>query len=368
MRFILCSIFILLISPAQITAQSSSSSPPPPSSYQYADFSPSMAILIVVLVAAMFFMAFFSVYIRYCSQSATTSAQATADGRNRRAAARGLNPEVISTFPTFPYSDVKELKIGKGALECAVCLNEFEDDETLRLIPKCDHVFHPECIDEWLSLHTTCPVCRANLAPEEADSVGELTRESESIDDVEAQLGEADADTQQQRPIEELVNVNVHVDGPDVISVDKALNRNRTRRSRSGRPPKFPRSHSTGHSLVHPGENTDRFTLKLSVESRKLLMNRKLNRSSSMFLTSLPRQGSSVRGYRTGAGAGEGSSRGRSYGWLGRSDRWAINIPSFFSRSMSLRSPRVGASDREPSSIRSSKQENSFGDSSRPPV
>ncbi|KAL2924561.1 E3 ubiquitin-protein ligase ATL31 [Bienertia sinuspersici] len=27
------------------------------------------------------------------------------------------------------------------------CLNEFEDKETLRLLPVCDHVFHPECID-----------------------------------------------------------------------------------------------------------------------------------------------------------------------------------------------------------------------------
>ncbi|KAF9604768.1 hypothetical protein IFM89_010309 [Coptis chinensis] len=64
------------------------------------------------------------------------------------------------------YSVVKGLKIGKGALECAVCLNEFEDDETLRLLPKCDHVFHPECIDAWLASHTTCPVCRANLTPD----------------------------------------------------------------------------------------------------------------------------------------------------------------------------------------------------------
>ncbi|GMP45496.1 hypothetical protein CsSME_00014004 [Camellia sinensis var. sinensis] len=26
--------------------------------------------------------------------------------------------------------------------------------ENLRLIPKCDHVFHPECIDAWLNSHT----------------------------------------------------------------------------------------------------------------------------------------------------------------------------------------------------------------------
>ncbi|KAF9602633.1 hypothetical protein IFM89_030521 [Coptis chinensis] len=64
------------------------------------------------------------------------------------------------------YSVVKGLKIGKGALECAVCLNEFGNDETLRLLPKCDNVFHPECIDAWLASHTTCPVCRANLTPD----------------------------------------------------------------------------------------------------------------------------------------------------------------------------------------------------------
>ena len=55
------------------------------------------------------------------------------------------------------------LKIGKGTLECTICLCEFEDDETLRLIPKCDHVFRPECIDMWLESYTTCPVCLANL-------------------------------------------------------------------------------------------------------------------------------------------------------------------------------------------------------------
>ena len=36
---------------------------PSPDPYQYAKFSPSMAIIVVVLIAALFFMSFFSIYI-----------------------------------------------------------------------------------------------------------------------------------------------------------------------------------------------------------------------------------------------------------------------------------------------------------------
>ncbi|XP_028771859.1 RING-H2 finger protein ATL11-like [Neltuma alba] len=89
-----------------------------------------------------------------------------------RAQGRGVSPEIIQSFPTFLYSTVK----GRGALACAVCLNEYEDDDTLRLIPKCRHVFHPECIDGWLASHYTCPLCRANLlVPVVLQSESEVT-------------------------------------------------------------------------------------------------------------------------------------------------------------------------------------------------
>ncbi|KAH0868613.1 hypothetical protein HID58_075635 [Brassica napus] len=84
---------------------------------------------------------------------------------SERQTACGLDASVIETFPTFRYSTVKTLRIGKAALECPVCLNGFEDDETLRLIPHCCHVFHTCCIDAWLRSHVTCPFCRANLVP-----------------------------------------------------------------------------------------------------------------------------------------------------------------------------------------------------------
>ncbi|KAM0871206.1 hypothetical protein ACQ4PT_039576 [Festuca glaucescens] len=49
---------------------------------------------------------------------------------------------------------------------CAVCLGEMEDGELGRLLPACRHVFHVGCIDAWLRLSSTCPVCRSAVRTE----------------------------------------------------------------------------------------------------------------------------------------------------------------------------------------------------------
>lgn len=313
--------------------------------YQYAKFSPSMAIIVVVLIAALFFMGFFSIYIRHCSEAQPGSSVRARVFSRRGNVQRGLDPEVIEMFPTLVYSTVKGLKIGKSALECAVCLNEFEDDETLRLIPKCDHVFHPDCIDAWLAAHTTCPVCRANLVPQPGESL-HLPPELNAESDVEAQN-----DVAVESPNRETEREPGTSEEPPLMSIKGMLNRNRTRRSRSSRTRRlpFPRSHSTGHSLVQPGENTERFTLRLPIEVRKQVMNQKLSRATSMVV--LPREGSTRRGYRTGW---EGSSRGRNNRRLekldtaAKSDRWGFSMtPPFFGRAWSLKSPKVAANNGE---------------------
>ncbi|KAJ7978010.1 putative Ring finger protein [Quillaja saponaria] len=357
------SLFILLLSPALPLASGQGGFTPPQSDqYPYNRFSPSLAVIIVVLVAALFFMGFFSLYIRHCNDSASNNAGQVggAAARSRRAA-RGLDPAVIETFPTLEYTMVKGLKIGKGALECAVCLCEFEDDEKLRLIPKCDHVFHPDCIDEWLKSHTTCPVCRANLAPETDEAVHEHP-ELNTETDIEAQNDAVDPVREDQHE-----DVDRHPVEPEVMCVDQTLNRNRTRGRSTRR--KFPRSHSTGHSLIQPGENTERFTLRLPVEVRnQILMNRKFQRATSMIV--LPRESSSRRGYRTG---GEGSSRGKLGKRLERmdrsfkSDRWVFTMtPPFLMRASSMKSPKVATATDEGTSTQPSKPD--AGDSVRPPV
>ena len=77
-------------------------------------------------------------------------------GKNRR-----LEVSVRNSLPNFVYSKVTH----KEDLDCAVCLSEFEEDETGRVLPNCHHSFHTECIDMWFHSHSTCPVCRAKVGP-----------------------------------------------------------------------------------------------------------------------------------------------------------------------------------------------------------
>lgn len=160
---------------------------------------------------------------------------------------RGLEPAVIDAFPILSYASVKDLKIGSGDLECAVCLSEFEEGETLRLLTKCNHVFHLDCINLWLSGHVTCPVCRAELTPDcsgpsNAESSGEIVRD-------EFGTGESNQ-----------IVIDIKDDPICTIKEDRL---------------RFSRSNSTGHSLMlmKLGENTEKYTLRLTEEIRRQMLN-----------------------------------------------------------------------------------------------
>ncbi|PPR86874.1 hypothetical protein GOBAR_AA33817 [Gossypium barbadense] len=178
------SIFLYLLTVVVVTAQSTAP-PPRGDSYRlYSHFDHTMAIVVMVLVGAFSFVWILSIYIRHYDESYPIATAAAASSAQRFRPS-GLDPEVIENFPVFLYSHVKNLKIAKRALECAVCLSEFEDDEALHVIPKCCHVFHLDCIDAWLAYHVTCPVCRAKLTPDSDDialpvELGSNTTESDN--------------------------------------------------------------------------------------------------------------------------------------------------------------------------------------------
>ena len=51
--------------------------------------------------------------------------------------------------------------------ECAICLSEMEEGESIRVMGKCEHSFHDHCIRRWFltssstpHLSYSCPTCR----------------------------------------------------------------------------------------------------------------------------------------------------------------------------------------------------------------
>ena len=80
---------------------------------------------------------------------------------------RGLDEAVIRLIPVIQYKTQQQGNRDTGersSCECAVCLNEFQEGEKLRIIPNCSHVFHIDCIDVWLLNNANCPLCRTSIS------------------------------------------------------------------------------------------------------------------------------------------------------------------------------------------------------------
>jgi len=62
---------------------------------------------------------------------------------------------------------------------CNICLNEQlsspESIENKLIFLKCGHMFHKECISEWLIRKDTCPCCREILKPNLNENRNEIT-------------------------------------------------------------------------------------------------------------------------------------------------------------------------------------------------
>ncbi|URE32097.1 Zinc finger, C3HC4 type (RING finger) [Musa troglodytarum] len=138
-----------------------------PSSFDV-PFRPGIAVIVGVLTI-IFSLTFLLLYARHCKHSATsfgrgrgaTGGPLTSAPERRHS---GVDRAVVESLPVFRFGSLQGQKEG---LECAVCLSRFEPAEALRLLPKCRHGFHVECVDTWLDAHSTCPLCRVRVDPED---------------------------------------------------------------------------------------------------------------------------------------------------------------------------------------------------------
>eukprot|EP00249_Psilotum_nudum_P005764 c19186_g1_i1 orf=988-1557(-) len=76
----------------------------------------------------------------------------------------GLDQQTLDTYPKIVYNDRQPLP-HREDISCSICLADYKDSEILRMLPDCRHVFHVPCIDAWLRLQASCPMCRTSPLP-----------------------------------------------------------------------------------------------------------------------------------------------------------------------------------------------------------
>ena len=80
--------------------------------------------------------------------------------RNRKEGKR-IKGETVMTAET-----VTEVQRSSSApcLECVICYNDIDtSDRTAYMIAPCNHIFHKECLIQWMEVKMECPICRQNL-------------------------------------------------------------------------------------------------------------------------------------------------------------------------------------------------------------
>lgn len=152
--------------------------PPPPFEFPVdnsntPNFSPLVIAIIGILASAFLLVSYYTLISKYCGKVDSATREDHDPNEEEleenhspslhepwHAANSGLDEALIKSITVWKYK--KEEGLVEGT-DCSVCLSEFEEDESLRLLPKCSHAFHLPCIDTWLKSHSSCPLCRANI-------------------------------------------------------------------------------------------------------------------------------------------------------------------------------------------------------------
>jgi hypothetical protein len=130
-----------------------------------------LAVLLVSLALLMLFCLCFVSVIAFSVAYAVFTISSTPRGaqseRISKLPKRTFDPSMFDsdsrTFVSLRFSFfVFRFLILILGFSCSICYADYTQGDQLRELP-CDHSFHCECVDEWLKINKTCPLCRRDI-------------------------------------------------------------------------------------------------------------------------------------------------------------------------------------------------------------
>ena len=74
---------------------------------------------------------------------------------------RGLSTDTLAGLPSIKFKTGSDQHGSNDS--CVICRMDYEDDESLTVL-SCKHLYHPECINNWLKINKVCPVCSTEVS------------------------------------------------------------------------------------------------------------------------------------------------------------------------------------------------------------
>ncbi|KAF7125816.1 hypothetical protein CNMCM5793_002109 [Aspergillus hiratsukae] len=124
------------------------------------------------IVVFLFLLVWATITIRYRIHRRERQARLLDDLYDFRGRTIITDIDIDKHFPLVKLNIWRTLHHGKQAQAdseapdpslCSICMEQLMGEEDVRPLP-CEHIFHPACVDPWLTrYHTSCPLCRVSL-------------------------------------------------------------------------------------------------------------------------------------------------------------------------------------------------------------
>lgn len=75
-----------------------------------------------------------------------------------------LRPASIDTLSSLIINVMNVEQMELYDRECSICKDTIEIDNNFIKSPSCNHIFHSNCIIQWIKLQSFCPVCRSVIS------------------------------------------------------------------------------------------------------------------------------------------------------------------------------------------------------------